>query len=74
MELLGEAQISGNILARGTGGSEFAPCMIPLRLTSTSLARRRHLLNEMYNVKDHDSRTERCTTPSLTKWRVEDLT
>jgi len=40
---------SGNILTRGAVGPEFA-LHIPLRLTNPSLARRRHLLNEMYNV------------------------
>jgi len=39
-----------NILARGAGEPDFALHMIPVRLTSPSLARRWRLLNEMYNV------------------------
>jgi len=41
------------ILARGAGGPEFALRMLPVRLTSPSLARRWYLLNDMYNVMWH---------------------
>jgi len=41
---------SRGVVARGAGRPECAPRMIPVRLTSPLLARRQHLLNEMYNV------------------------
>ena len=45
----GGRRVVGNILAHGAGRPVSVPC-IPVRLISPSLARRLHLINEMYKI------------------------